>query len=315
MRTNRITLAAAAGVTLAAGIATPAAAHTAHHQGPTRPTLTASHAWLASGTAREEAFLAQATSWVEANPSLSPTEKTALTAQLADALAAIKSAAATGGAATSVQDVLAADHTADQAFWKVLRTAFAETATITSAEHEAGTVSALQARLAALVGQYAAHGVQASPAAAEAGTLLGAAAHDVAAVRGAAITDPAAAAADLAAARADVRKAVADIAAAGHALAAALRAAPPAPTVAPAVFVPGTKPVPKPASSPTSTKPCAGRHVAVSPRSGNRDTGYESWDHRGHDSWHYGRDHDARSSSHHDGGHGYQGRQASHHRR
>ncbi|HEX7355197.1 MAG TPA: hypothetical protein VF288_10245 [Mycobacteriales bacterium] len=303
MRTHRITLVAAAGATLVAGIAAPAAAHTATHHATHLPTLGESHAHLAATSAREEAFLAQAKTWVAGSSALSAAEKQELTQQLDAALADIASAAATGAAATTVPGVFAADGTADQAFWGVLRTVFDESATITTAEHTASTVAGLQAKLAALVAQYGAHSVPAPPSAAEASTLLAGAAGDATAARAAAVSDPATAARDLAAARADQQKAVADIAATAHALAAALRTAPP-PPVAPVAFIaPPTKPAVKPVSSPTATRPCDGHHVAYDPDRRGWDTGYRGGhgsgtDGRHHDGWdgHGGSGHHATAS-------------------
>ncbi|MGH3745684.1 MAG: hypothetical protein ACRDTP_12560 [Mycobacteriales bacterium] len=307
MRTNRITLAAAAGATLAAGIATPAAAHTADHHHHATPTLASSQAWLAASTAREEAFLTRAKAWVAGSSALDQTEKDALTAQLNTALAAITSAASEGAAATTVQDVSTADDAAHQAFWGTLRKVFAESATITSAEHEAATVSALRARLASLVAQYTAHDLPASPWAAEADGLLTTAAADTTTARAAAISDPSAATRDLAAARADARKAVADIAAAAHAFASALRAAAPTTTTKP-VARPVTLLRAKAVSDPTSTRPCAGHHVAFDTRTRSHEVAYSHRDHRGdgfrHSSRHHGGDH------HRSGG---QERQASFH--
>lgn len=308
MRTNRITLAAAAGATLAAGIATPAAAHTVDHHDHTMPTLTSSQARLAASTAREEAFLAQAKNWVAANAALSPVEKDALAGRLDAALEAIRSAAGSGAAATNVSAVLTADHTADQAFWDALRTVFVDSATITSAEHESATVARLQAKLAALVAQYTAHDVPASPAAAAAGALLATASGDATAARAAAISDPSTAARDLAGARGDVWKAVGDIAGAAHALAGALATAAPASTVRPAAMV-VPKTAAKPASDPASTHPCAGHHVAVHPRGESRDAAYVREDHRAdayrHSNGHHGAGHrgygsaDRHASFHH----------------
>jgi hypothetical protein len=254
MRTSRITLVAVAGVTLAAGSAAPALAHEgAEHEGA--QTVEAAQQSLATSTAREETLLGLAIAQTNALTQLTASEKAAIVAQLTNALNAVKSAAAGGVAATTIDGVDAADDAADSATFGALRTAFGEYRTIASAARDLARGTALRTKLASLVAQYAATSTPVSPNVGQAAAFLDTAAADAAAARGAALADPATARADEKVARTDLTKAGALIAAAAQALAAAIHDGTVGPTKLAPVSV--TKPI---KAAATSTKLCDGAH-------------------------------------------------------